>query len=141
MPHEIKVGDVYQTGNGLTVRIIATDRLGTNYPVIGLIKGTDGRENMLSFTREGHSAGTNETIFNTDLILPECYEDWEIDDPIWVWNDSRMAFPRHFAGIGPEGEVLAWRDGFTSHTISELESTTVWLFASKTDPRENSRED
>jgi hypothetical protein len=134
MPHEIKVGDVYRTKNDRSVRIIATDRLGTDYPVIGLIKGTDDRENILSFTREGHSAGTNETLFNTDLILPECYDDWEIDDPIWVWDDNDPTpQPRHFAGVAPIGDVLAWHAGLTSHTKGNTEPC-AWPHASKTRP-------
>jgi hypothetical protein len=76
------------------------------------------------------------TPLNDDLILPECYDDWKIDDPIWVWNDRQEAWPiaRHFAGVNENGQVLAWRSGATSHSAYKY-SPLPWPHASKTDPR------
>jgi hypothetical protein len=133
MPHEIKVGDVYKTIEGKSARIICTDRRAPNYPVVALIEEGDA-ELLLAYTATGRVSLDCSPDCETNLVLPESYEDWEIDDPIWVWNDPSLTFPRHFAGVGPEGKVHAWRDGFTSHTISEQEPTSAWLFASKTCP-------
>jgi hypothetical protein len=135
MPHEIKVGDVYQTRNDLTARIVATDKQGNNYPIVALVKGKpDDHEIIIVYSRDGHPATMSPIGHGADLIFPDPYEDWKINDPIWVWNSPRMAFPRHFAGVGPDGEVYAWRDGFTSHTTDEREPRAAWRFASKTRP-------
>jgi hypothetical protein len=141
MAHEIKVGDVYQTKNGRTARIIATDKWGNDYPIVALVRDkNDDHETILAYTHDGRLACVH-CDNNVDLVLPESYDDWEIDDPIWVWNDLSLVFQRHFAGIGPDGKVRAWHDGRTSHTIIEQELTSAWIFAAKTDPRESSRED
>jgi hypothetical protein len=134
MPHEIKVGDVYQTRDGSPARIIATDRKDPVCPIVALV-GIRGEEEIVqSYTRSGGFPRTNPVQCRLDLILSECYDDWEIDDKIWVWDDHTVAaLPRHFAGSDEDGRVLAWPDGETSHSAVS-QNRTPWQYASKTKP-------
>jgi hypothetical protein len=133
MPHEIKVGDVYQTRDGRSARIIATDRDSTSYPIVALLRDRR-QETVQTYTRDGRFRGANSLPLVSDLVIPECYDDWKIDDPIWVWDDRTIsALPRHFAGLDENGKVLAWPDGSTSHTKEGFEPTP-WQYASKTKP-------
>jgi hypothetical protein len=130
MPHEIKVGDMYQDEKGKSVRIICTDRKTYKQPVVGLVNNGEC-ETIVSYTNQGISG----SLVYGNLILPESYDDWQIDDPIWVW-EGRIAdaLPHHFAGINEQGRVLTWRNGATSHSAGEW-SPLSWRHASKTDPR------
>jgi hypothetical protein len=134
MAHQIKVGDVYQNENGASVRIICINRKGCSYSVVGLVdKGN--HEIAQYYTNDGVYSGA---ASGEKLILPECYNDWQIDDPIWVWDDhgSSNAVPSHFAGMGEDGRVKAWANGLTSHSAAIHSGCTyLWDHASKTDPR------
>jgi hypothetical protein len=132
MPYQIKVDDVYLNENGASVRIICTNRRGYPYSVVGLIdKGT--HEIAQYYKNEGTYSGA---ASGEKLILPESYDDWQIDDPIWVWDDCSVnAVPRHFAGTTDNGRVIAWSHGTTSHSTQKMKKPTVWEHASKTDPR------
>jgi hypothetical protein len=133
MPHKIKVGDAYQTLGGKQVRIICTDRRMPDYPVLALVQ-ENGVELLAMYTADGKSSPTCSFDFPDNLVLPESYDDWEIDDPIWVWDDGDPTpQPRHFAGVVPNGDVLAWHAGLTSHTKGDTEPCP-WPYASKTRP-------
>jgi hypothetical protein len=131
MPHEIKVGDEYSDEKGKSVRIVCTDRKAYKYTVVGLVKYKEG-EIVEVYTNQGLSG----SLAQGDLILPPGhYDEWEIDDPIWVWYDRDcQVFPQHFAGLDKDGKVLAWDCGTTSHSAGNLEPAP-WPNASKTDPR------
>jgi hypothetical protein len=137
MPHEIKVGDVYETENGGRARIICTDRVQPDYPVVALVMMGE-MERVCSYTERGKFYDGLDEAEGRDLVLPQGpYDDWQIDDPIWVWDGKpEHAQPRHFAGIADNGKVLAWGNGLTSHSTVTYESRTYfWQHASKTDPR------
>jgi hypothetical protein len=133
MPHEIKVGDVYSDENGRSVRIICTDR-NSGYQVVGLVD-MGYREALSVYTENGISVG----LCVANLCLPlGPYDDWQVDDPIWVWDDhgSSDAVPSHFAGMGEDGRVKAWAHGLTSHSAAIHGCRAfLWDHASKTDPR------
>jgi hypothetical protein len=135
MPHEIKVGDVYQTRNGLTARIIATDKQGNDYPIVALVKDkSDDYDIIIVYSRDGHPANMSTIDRGADLILPEPYKDWKIDDPVWVWTDAVKApKARHFAGLDENGQPLVWRHGTTSHSTNEYDPIS-WPHISKTKP-------
>jgi len=124
--HQIKVGDVYQDENGRPVRILCTDKKAYKHPVVGLISTAEW-EILEVYTDQGISAST----VHGNLTLPESYDDWEIDDPIWVWDDGDAPAPRHFAGVTDDGRVLAWQCGATS--VSNEQEPIAWAYASKTD--------
>lgn len=70
-----------------------------------------------------------------DLVEVKPYDDWKIDDPIWVWESNpKAALKRHFAGIH-DGYPMAWDSGCTSFTSHNKSFTSKWTHASKTDPR------
>jgi hypothetical protein len=131
MPHEIKVGDVYKNKIGRSVRIVCTDRKGHPYPVVGLLD-RGHKETVELYTKSGAFIGESSSY---DLILHAGpYDDWQVDDPIWVWEtDADDPLPRYFAGIANDGRVLAWIGGATSYSNVE-EQPLAWNYASKTKP-------
>jgi hypothetical protein len=131
MPHEIKVGDVYIDKAGRQVRIVCTDRKGHPYTVVGLLD-VGNKEMIVLYTEHGEFMKASNSY---DLILHAGpYDDWQIDDKIWVWDDHTVsALPRHFAGLDEDGRVLAWQCGATSHTTEGFKPTS-WQYASKTKP-------
>lgn len=65
---KIEVGKTYQTRDGKTVRILATD-LKHNYPVVGAIMDGDGTEGVWYFTANG-KFWRHFRNHDLDLIIP-----------------------------------------------------------------------
>ncbi len=75
----------------------------------------------------------NEVLAKVEKFLGTKEVDWSkvaVDTPIYVKNDGDQKWtPRHFAAY-ENGNILAWRLGWTSFTKMERDkTTTVWKFA------------
>jgi hypothetical protein len=69
-----------------------------------------------------------------DLIEVGPYDDFKVDDPVMVRDDSENKWVRrHFAGVAPDGKPVAWNVGATSWTT---ESRTSWSFCRRPTPEE-----
>jgi len=65
----IKVGDVYKDRSGRDVRVIANDRVGGAYPIVGL-RMKDGGEDVCSYATDGRWNNAEYDDFGRDLIIP-----------------------------------------------------------------------
>jgi len=57
------------TRDGRAVRILASDIRNSNYPIIAAVTQSDGRESVISYTRDG-TYGKDGTLIPLDLINP-----------------------------------------------------------------------
>ena len=121
----IELGKTYKDGLGRDVRIICVDKKGgssPNQPVIGLINCGTG-EYTAYYTAEGRY-NPNDSSSN-DLILPEDFTKFEIDEPVMVRiSDTEYWVRRYFAGVNEQGKPTTYSNGQTKWT-SEV-SLSVW---------------
>jgi hypothetical protein len=132
-----KVGDTVTTRNNRQARIVAIDRKDPEYPIIALVTNPEGYETVQVYTSSGVSNMSTANYRSLDLQPPKgSYDDWRINDPIWVWNDLSRGppFPAHFAGIAEDGRPRVWPFGATSHS-SNGKPPIAWNYASKDRPR------
>ena len=112
----IKLGETYKDKSGNDVRIICVDRKHPTHSIIGLIIVNDGCETHATFTKDGQfHFGCNSRF---DLILPEDYSTYKIDEPVMVRDGDSSAWVRsYFAGVSPvDGRPCAWDKQRTSWT-------------------------
>ena len=107
----IKLGETYKDGNGNDVRIICVDR-GGYWSVVGLVDN----DILRIYTAEGKLDKSDESPY--DLILPEDYSTYIIDEPVMVRDGDSSAWVRsYFAGVSPvDGRPCAWDKQRTSWT-------------------------
>lgn len=129
MTINFKVGSHYVTRGGEKVRCIANDRAYPKYPIVCMNECDGG---LLVHTKRGEC-----TTGRLRDIVREAhpFDDVAVDTPIWVRDRTEDAWiARHFAKV-ENGQVRAWVDGCTSHTIyNNATPTTTWQQVSLTNP-------
>jgi hypothetical protein len=84
----------------------------------------------------------NKSIFivgmfeSVEISMVSPYEDFEIDDKVFVWNYSNVYArkKRHFAGISKDGKPLAYVAGKTSWGSSDVDykdAVAEWDYCAK----------
>lgn len=116
----IDINKKYRTRSGNEVRIYSTDGIG-DYPIHFAHKMQDGWQ--LECATINGKFYHNLVDDDLDLIEITPYEDINIDDKVWVWNDGGFKYKRHFAGICEDGRPMAWDSGSTSWST---EFKTIW---------------
>jgi len=126
---KIELNKVYLTATNHLVRIIAIDRHHTRLPVLGLYRRPPSLEEGVSYHRlDGYSEDSDLTIVRE--LLP--WETTPIDAPVWVSDNNRDWYSRHFAG-SKNSCPQTWRDGRTSHSSVD-EDKEVWCHISLEKP-------
>ena len=119
----IELGKTYKDGLGRDVRIICVDSKNGEFPIVGLVSLEDGQEFTSSFQKDGRYAYTKSA---NDLILPEDFTKFEIDEPVMVRNDDNGSWRRrYFAGVDGHGNPRTYGVGKTKW--SSKGDYTVWL--------------
>lgn len=110
-----------KTRDGYPARIICDDRL-VGYPIVALVN-IGHREVTRWYTNEGIDDCQNS---NFDLIEVSAYDDFRVDDPVMVRNQSypwtNYWTKRHFAGVDSDGRVKVFSRGYTSFTSVLVET-------------------
>ena len=119
----IEVGKFYRTRNDQKVRILATDRKGSGYEVVGLIDYGKG-EAWASWTKLG-KYNINEKNHTLDLVAP-----W-IDPPVVNWA-AMPAWAKWVAmdedGVWSWFETKPWRVEETTKPSPEWQRHGSWTF-------------
>ena len=107
----IKLGETYKDKSGNDVRIICVDR-GGYWSVVGLVDN----DILRIYTAEGKLNMSDESPY--DLIIPEDYSTYKVDEPVMVRDGDSSAWVRsYFAGVSPvDGRPCAWDKQRTSWT-------------------------
>ena len=120
----IKLGETYKDKSGNDVRIICVDKRG-EFPIVGIVSiNPRGKEEVKTYTSEGSYLVYEDSPH--DLILPEDYSTYIIDEPVMVRdNDEEMWLRRYFAGV-KDDKPCAWVGGTTSWTSGDPKNITLW---------------
>ena len=106
----IELNKTYKDGLGRDVRIICVD-FNDQQPIIGIVSGDFG-DLIACFTAEGRYV-LEEPSAN-DLILPEDFTKFAIDEPVMVRDYDNQDWRRwHFAGVASNGKARAYVAGKT----------------------------
>ena len=106
----IELNKTYKDGLGRDVRIICVD-FNDQHPIIGIVSGYLG-DFIACFTAEGRYL-LEEPSAN-DLILPEDFTKFEIDEPVMVRDFDFQEWGRwHFAGVANNGKARTYVGGKT----------------------------
>ena len=110
----IKLGETYKDKCGNDVRIICVDRQ-DDTPIVGLLMMED-RECLAGYTAGGQYIPDEPSA--NDLVLPEDYSTYKVDEPVMVRDGDSSAWVRsYFAGVSPvSGRPCAWDKQRTSWT-------------------------
>ena len=109
----IELNKTYKDGLGRDVRIICVDAKDSDYPVIGLVTKGDDREFPCSYTKDGKYPYKTSV---SDLILPEDFRTFKIDEPVMVRDSDSSAWVRsYFAGVSKD-RATCWDKQRTSWT-------------------------
>ena len=120
----IKLGKTYKDKCGNDVRIICVDKRG-EFPIVGIgsINHCD-KEEVMTYTTGG-TYWVREGS-NYDLVLPEDYSTYIIDEPVMVRDgDEEMWFRRYFAGV-KDDKPCTWCIGTTSWSVGSSENMLAW---------------
>ena len=120
----IKLGETYKDKCGNDVRIICVDKRG-EFPIVGIVSSNHcGEEGIKTYTSEGTycvNAGSD-----YDLILPEDFTKFEIDEPVMVRDtDEQMWLRRYFARVRG-GKPCVFCGGATSWSIDRPSDILPW---------------
>ena len=120
----IKLGETYKDKSGNDVRIICVDKRG-EFPIVGIASiNPRGKEEVKTYTSEGSYLVYGNSP--NDLILPEDYSTYKIDEPVMVWDhDEEGWLRRYFAGVKAD-KPCAWNDGATSWSVDSPDHMLVW---------------
>ena len=96
----IKLGETYKDKCGNDVRIICVDKRG-EFPIVGIISiNPRGKEKVMTYTSEGSYLVYEDSPH--DLIIPEDFRMYKIDEPVMVRDGDSSAWVRsYFAGCLP----------------------------------------
>ena len=112
----IKLGETYKDKSGNDVRIICVDKRG-EFPIVGIVSiNPRGKEEVKTYTSEGSYLVYEDSPH--DLIPPEDFRTYIIDEPVMVRDGDSSAWVRsYFAGVSPvDGRPCAWDKQRTSWT-------------------------
>lgn len=126
----IDINKKYKTASGKPVRILCTDRPG-DYPVVALVLYSDEYTSVESMSIEGKWCFSSEAS-PLDLVEVFPWEDFEVDEPVWVRNNEGQRWEkRHFARV-VNGRPNTWENGCSSWTVYGGNFNTVpWNFCLK----------
>ena len=115
----IKLGETYKDKSGNDVRIICVDKRG-EFPIVGIVSiNPRGKEEVMSYTSEGSYLVYEGSPH--DLIIPEDYSTYVIDEPVMVRDtDEEMWLRRYFAGV-KDDKPCTWCNGATSWSVDSPE--------------------
>ena len=132
----ISMDKIYRTRDGRKVRVLATD-IKSPTPVIAVVSSPSGVVDVVfGFTADGCNRSA-EQEHPLDLIEYNPAQDLVLDQPIWVFDKytgEGTWEPRHFAGLSPDGTVLCFADGKTSHTTVCWDCPVDWKRWTATKP-------
>lgn len=116
------------TASGLLARIVCTDRDAGSYPVIALVKDSQG-EIIIAATA---NLKAHNPLYNLTPLPP--YHDFKIDEPVMVRNLANEPWaPRYFAGV-ESGKPKAWNSGATRWSAGTMFS--FWAECRRPTPEE-----
>ena len=120
----IKLGETYKDKSGNDVRIICVDKRG-EFPIVGIVSiNHRGKEGVMSYTSEGSYLVYEDSPH--DIILPEDYSTYKIDEPVMVRDhDKEEWLRRYFAGVKSD-KPCAWNDGATSWSVGSPDHMLFW---------------
>lgn len=105
----IELNKTYKDKSGNDVRIICVDRKHQTHPIVGLTFDGASYEAYASFTEDGRFNYGCASIY--DLILPEDYSTFKVDEPVMVRNrDNHEWQSENFAGVR-DGKASTWVHG------------------------------
>lgn len=117
----IELGKTYPDKSGNQVRIICVDRQ-DDTPIVGLLMMEDV-EYLACYTAGGQYIPDEPSA--NDLILPEDYSSYKIDEPVMVRDHGEGDWlPRYFAGMRG-GKPYTWNLGATSWSNAKR-SPVLW---------------
>ena len=129
----IELGKTYKDGFGNDVRIICVDRKG-DWSAVGLVVASHECESIVTYTAEGKSNALGESPY--DLIIPEDYSTYKIDEPVMVREgDTSTWNKRHFAGVS-NGKPCTWYCGNTSWSHGDEGDAIPWRQCRRPTPEE-----
>ena len=118
----IKLGETYKDGLDRDVRIICVDRQ-DDTPIVGLLM-MGYREYLVGYTAGGQYIPDEPSA--NDLILPEDFRTYKIDEPIMVRDSDKGEWlRRYFAGVKAD-KPCAWDYGATSWSVSSPDHMPAW---------------
>ena len=104
----IELGKTYKDGLGRDVRIICVDRRDVSYQIIGSFMGKES-EITSFYSKDGKSSVCRSEY---DLILPEDFTKFGIDEPVMVRNRDGSDWTKgHFAGVDGCNLPMTWKAG------------------------------
>ena len=120
----IKLGETYKDKCGNDVRIICVDKRG-NLPIVGIVSSNRfGEERVEAYTSKGTYWVKEGSDY--DLVLPEDYSTYKVDEPIMVRDtDEGVWLRRYFAGVKADNPC-AWDHGATSWSVSSPDCMLAW---------------
>ena len=120
----IKLGETYKDKRGNDVRIICVDKRG-EFPIVGIASiNPRGKEEVRTYTSEGSHLVYEDST--NDLILPEDFTKFEIDEPVMVRDtDEQMWLRRYFARVRG-GKPCVFCGGATSWSIDRPSDILPW---------------
>ena len=120
----IKLGETYKDKSGNDVRIICVDKRG-EFPIVGIVSiNPRGKEEVMSYTSEGSYLVYEDSPH--DLILPEDFRTYKIDEPVMVRDrDEEEWLRRYFAGVKAD-KPCAWDNGATSWSVGSPDNMLAW---------------
>jgi len=125
---KLELDKSYLTRNGKKAKVIYTEKVGDEYPVVALINSHDV-DTIHTYTKDGRY-DVDEANDPYDLV--EEYSFWydvEVDTPILVKLNKEYAYEkRHFAKY-EDGKVYFWGNGKTSWTVDETSDVNTWKYA------------
>ena len=120
----IKLREVYKDRCGSDVRIICVDKRG-EFPIVGIVSiNPRGKEDVMSYTSEGSYLVYEDSP--NDLILPEDFRTYIIDEPVMVRDgDEDEWLRRYFAGVRG-GKPCVFCGGATSWSMDRPSDILPW---------------
>lgn len=119
---KIGMNKKYKTRGGLDARILCIDSGHPNYPVVAIIGNYP-----MTFTSQGSfDISWNES--EEALIEVSPYEDYKVDDKVFVSMDGDSWEKRYFAYV-KNGAPWTWSHGATSWSAGG--NTSIWNYCKK----------
>ena len=118
----IKLGETYKNKCGNDVRIICVDKRG-GLPIVGIVS-SNHCDKVMTYTTGGTSWVREGSDY--DLIIPEDFSMFEVDEPVMVRDIyGEMWLRRYFAGV-KDDKPCTWCNGATSWSVDYSEDMLAW---------------
>ena len=105
----------YETKGGLKAEILTRKLHKNNHPIMVIITGDNGREDINTYTTglKYFESGDNDKM---DLVLVTEWDDFKVDDPVMVRIKGCNWIKSHFKEVNGYGKPTSFQDGSTSWT-------------------------